>query len=284
MTARTTPSFLARLKRLPFRLLRNVIRRAPFLAPDRPSSLCIGTFDGFEVAYRRQTADQRVIRHSFKDDIFLSGVPEYQPRDGDVVIDIGAHIGTFSLLSSSKVGRHGRVHAIEACQDSFNLLRINVALNGSCNIFAHHLAISDRDGDCTLYHDAGNWGHSTVRPLSGSSEQTPCCTLGTFMDAHEIDQCDFMKMNCEGSEFPILLSTPADVLQRVRAMVVLYHCDLWSGNTPDDLVAHLQRSGFACTLRHRAEHRGWVIATRASQRTAVARDPEIVVERRVGWR
>jgi hypothetical protein len=88
--------------------------------PDRPSGLIIGSFGGFEIAYRKNTADKPVIEETIDKDIFFSGVPEYQPNEEHVIIDIGAHIGTFSLLASSKA-RRGKVYAVEASEDSFNL-------------------------------------------------------------------------------------------------------------------------------------------------------------------
>jgi FkbM family methyltransferase len=223
--------------------------------------LAIGSFGGFDVAYRKNTADEAVIRHSFDNDIFFSGVPEYQPNEDHVIIDIGAHIGTFSLLASSRVGR-GKVYAIEACEDSFNFLRINVALNQCANISAHHLAMADKEGTCTLYYGTGSWGHSTVKKLSRFCEAVRSCTLSTFFQSNQIAECHFMKLNCEGSEFPILLSTPNNVLQRIGTILVLYHCDLWSSNTEVDMISHLESNGFNCVVRNRSEKRGWIIATR----------------------
>jgi len=227
---------------------------------DKRSNIAIGTFDGFEVAYRTGTSDESVINeHSFDKDIFFPGVPEYDPGEGDVIIDIGAHIGTFSLLAATKA-KSGLVYAIEASEDTFNMLKINAALNNSSNISVHHLAISDKDGTCTLYHDTGNWGHSTVKQLSRYSETVEASTLSSFMDRNGITKCHFMKLNCEGGEFPILLSTPADVLGRFGTILVLYHGDLWANNTENDLTAHLEASGFRCEIRNRWQKRGWIIA------------------------
>ena len=227
---------------------------------DKPSMLAIGFFDGFELAYRKKTADERVIAHSFNHDIFFTGAPEYQLAEDHVIIDIGAHIGTFSLLASSKVER-GRVYAIEASEDSFNYLRINIALNRCTNISAHHLALTDKKGTITLHHDVGNWGHSVVRAFSDLGETVESCTLSDFLDKNRIDKCHFMKMNCEGAEFPILLSTPGNVLQRFGAILALYHCDLWFSNTEADLIHHLESAGFNSIIRNRSEKRGWIIAT-----------------------
>ena len=249
---------------------------------DTPSYLSMGLFSQFEIAYRKDTADETIIHNdSFDNDIFFSRVPEYNPDDNHVIIDIGAHIGTFALLSSSKVNK-GKVYAIEANKDSYNFLRINVALNQCKNISIHHLAISDKNGISILHHDSENWGHSTTKKIFPSNETVVCecgrsfgkvrkflpsnetvesSTLTNFLKTNQIEKCHFMKLNCEGAEFPILLSTPKNILERFSIILVLYHCDLWNNNTEDDLISHLESSGFSCVIRHKSDKRGWIIAT-----------------------
>lgn len=227
---------------------------------DRSSRLTIKSCGAFQVAYRQGTADERVIEAIFEIEPFFSCVPEYKPSEHDVIIDVGAHIGTFALLASQRA-RHGKVYAVEACQESFDLLRINVALNHAANISVRHLALTDRRGQCALHYDAGTWGHSVVKPLSKRNEMVESCSLADFMQDNAIDRCDFMKLNCEGAEFPILLGSSRDTLGKFSTIVVCYHCDLWTNNTAEDLVAHLQAGGFRCRLANRTENRGWIIAT-----------------------
>jgi FkbM family methyltransferase len=261
--------FKDRIVRLLPRRARAIVRplyyRSRELLPgrnvDRSSNLAIGSFGGFEVAYRKNTADEAVVWETFETNIFFGGVPEYEPADGHVIIDVGAHIGTFSLQASSRVGS-GRVYAIEASGDTFNLLRINVALNQRTNISAHHLALGDKDGTGTLHHGSTNWGHSTVMKLSGSSETVRSSTLSTFLQSNRIAHCHFMKLNCEGAEFPVLLSTPPEVLRRIETLLVLYHSHLWPKNTEADLVSYLESCGYRCSIRNRQEEEGWIIAER----------------------
>lgn len=243
------------------RLLRPLYRSVRPVPLERPSSLEIGSFGGFDVAYRVGTSDEKVIAHSFDHDIFFTGVPEYVPREGDTILDVGAHIGTFSLLAATKAPRI-KVHAIEASRDTFNLLKINVALNRSDNITAHRVALADRKGTIDLYHATGNWGHSVVKEMSRFSETVPCTTMTDFLAENRIERIGFIKFNVEGAEFPILLGTSPDVLRRFDTMLVLYHCDLWEKNTERDLMEHLGRSGFRCVVRERTEQRGWIVATR----------------------
>jgi len=162
----------------------------------------------------------------------------------------------------------GSVYAIEACEETFNYLRINVILNKLTNLSTFHLALSDRRGTCRLYYDSENWGHSIVGGLSNRGEAVECCTLQQFFDENKIDKCSFIKFNCEGAEFPILLSSPPDFLRRIEKMLVLYHCDLWTKNTVEELLEHLQVSGFECVITNRTEKRGWVIATKSCNHVA----------------
>jgi hypothetical protein len=143
-------------------------------------ALDISSFGGFEIAYRRATTDEDVISQSLDHDIYFAGVPVYRPAKDHVIIDAVAHIGTFSLLAASKVPK-GHVYAIEASRETFNLLRINVALNQAFNIDLSHLALSDKPGTSTLYHDTGHWGHTTVKPIGGYGEIVATDSLANFL-------------------------------------------------------------------------------------------------------
>ena len=218
----------------------------------------IGNFD---VAYRSGTADESVIDHSFDKDIFFTGVPEYIPGTNDVIIDVGAHIGTFSMLAAQKSPK-GQIYAIEASLETFNYLRANVALNKLAHVSPFYLALSDRKGTVHLHHDRGNWGHSIMKELSNRREEVPCYTLENFMTTNRIESCHYVKFNCEGAEFPILMSTPNRILQRIRMMLVLYHEDLAEGYTLKGLQSKLEDAGFTTELRNPRRTRGWLIARR----------------------
>jgi FkbM family methyltransferase len=240
----------------------------------RPYETCyrlnIGNFGDFVVAYREGTADEPVIDQSFKNDIYFAEMA-YRPRDDDVLVDVGAHIGTFSLLAASKVPS-GLVYAIEPSRESYNYLRLNVELNHAKNIKPICLALAGEKGEAFLHHDDGNWGHSIMRRFSVLSsvgnrvslggEKVPSDTLAGFMRGHGITGLDFIKFNCEGAEFPIILHTPSEILGRIRNMLVLYHLDLAPGYSLDGLVGHLHASGFRTEFRYRTDARGWIIATR----------------------
>ncbi|MBF0214161.1 MAG: FkbM family methyltransferase [Magnetococcales bacterium] len=223
--------------------------------------LVIREAGGFQVACRSGTSDEKVIGHSFDHDIFFSGMPEYRPEPHHVILDIGAHIGGFALEAARRVPA-GRVYAVEACQETFDYLRVNIALNRMENIHAERLALADRRGVMRLYHDDGNWGHSIMAELSPVWEETPTLSLADYLAERGVNSLDFIKMNCEGAEFPILMSAPVALLRQVGSMLVLYHADLSPQHTLEGLRAHLHEAGFATQLRHQDGDRGWLVATR----------------------
>jgi len=228
-------------------------------------NLCIKEVANFKICYRENSADENVLKHSFADDIFFRGVPEYRPKPDHIIIDIGAHIGTFSMLAASKVS-YGCVFAIEACKSSFDCLKKNIELNNIKNIIPEHLAVYDNFGTIRLYHDlnAGNWGNTVVRGVSDRFEECPSDSLEDFMEHHNIECCHFLKMNCEGSEFKIILSTPEQTLRKIKILLILYHIDIANNYSENDLIRYLTKHGFYIRVRNKTEQRGWIIAIRTA--------------------
>lgn len=225
----------------------------------------IKRFDGFKVSYREFTADEAVLGISFDKDIFFSQIPEYVPEPHHTIIDVGAHIGAFSLLAASKVPK-GRVYAVEASIESYRYLCENVSINNA-NIIPFHLALTDQTGTCTLYHDKEieTWGHSIVKEFSATNakETVACYTLKDFLDMNQISRCNFIKFNCEGAEFPIILSSPEYVLRQFDYALISYHRDLISTYAESDIIQHLTNAGFETRLfkkSYESPLRGWIAA------------------------
>src|SRR5271165_6466052 len=68
-------------------------------------------------------------------------------RPGMVVLDIGAHVGFFTLMFARAVGGNGAVFAFEPIPLTFAILKQNLALNGIDTVEAINVAASDHDGE-----------------------------------------------------------------------------------------------------------------------------------------
>ena len=146
----------------------------------------------------------------------------YQPRPGDVVLDVGAGRGEDTLPFSRAVGDTGRVISIEANPYSFRLLKKFCEANHLENVIPVHAAVADSPGKMYVVESSdGAWQADTVR-RDGSGAQVEGVTIDQLCADLGLDEIAFMKMNIEGAErqaLPGMLRT----LPRVRVLCVCCH-------------------------------------------------------------
>ncbi len=182
--------------------------------------------------------------HSLK--VYTRGRAEIQ--EGYVVIDIGAQVGAFSIFAA-KAARNVKVYSYEASSANFELLRENVKMNNLENIKPFHLAVAGRSGESQLFiNEKHAPSHSLSRQFE-NWEPVHCVTLKEIFDSNKIEGCDFLKINCEGAEYEILLNTPKEYLEKIRKVAIQCHGREFVANAdPEGLRRFLEHTGFEATL------------------------------------
>ena len=227
-----------------------------------PLILKVRMLDGTLIFYRPDTTDEDILCPRYRRHRFFP--PEYQVGSSDIILDVGAHIGIFTVLAARQAPL-GKVFALEAEQENFTILERNIAANGLTNVFSQQLALSGGNGTVKLFRSSDNWGHSLYPPAAGvpskGYDEVAAASLASFFVTHEIQRIDFMKMNVEGAEYDILLATPREVLCSIAAMVVEFHPV--ANHDLDGLVDRLHECGFAIrVVRSRIETgKGWIMAS-----------------------
>jgi FkbM family methyltransferase len=121
-------------------------------------------------------------------------------KEGDIVLDIGANIGYYSLLLAKLVGKNGKVYAFEPDPDNFYLLKKNIEANGYENIIPVQKAVSDKNEKLKLYLQKENFaGHSLRHNDSLNSIEVDSIRLDDFFKNKSKD-INFIKMDIEGAE------------------------------------------------------------------------------------
>jgi FkbM family methyltransferase len=197
--------------------------------------------NGLRFRARPRTLDTAVLK-----DIFVRRVyarPGFAIQSGEVVIDIGAHIGLFAGYAATSAAGV-RVLAFEPCPENFSLLTANLALNGLSNVHAVASAVAASAGSRDLHRSSNPAGHSLhVAEAGQPSLQVPSVTLEGVMKAHELEHVDLLKIDCEGAEFEILSSSVPEPLARVRRIVMEAHT-LDARRTPGWIVGVLKEQGY----------------------------------------
>ena len=150
-------------------------------------------------------------------------------KEGDVVFDVGANIGWYTLVSSKMVKRIGRIYAFEPEPINFSLLSKSVACNAFQNVELFNCCIADYDGEVKLFLNEDNPGdHSTAWNAGVKSIKVPCAKLDTIVMKYGLDHIDLLKIDIEGAE-PKALSGATGLLDKgkIERMLVEYSPEVW---------------------------------------------------------
>lgn len=169
-------------------------------------------------------------------------------KKGDVVLDIGASIGYYTLIFARLAGENGKVFAFEPAPEMAALLRKNVSENGYKNVTIEQKAGSDKNGKASLYLCGdNNMAHTLCAMHDGRrSVEIETIRLDDYFPAHA-GGIDFLKIDVEGAECAALEGL-SGVLERNRNIKIVteFH-PKWLkmfGTDPGDYLALLTRHGF----------------------------------------
>jgi FkbM family methyltransferase len=179
-------------------------------------------------------------------------------KRGDVVLDIGANVGSHSLPMASHVGEEGRVYAFEPVPWAIKKLKRNLALNKFNNLILESVALSDvnenevemefrasfklgsksgvgQDGKI----DNGWWSeceHVKVRME----------TLDSYVTSHHINRLDLIKLDVDGFEGKVIRGA-LGTLKRFQPVLIMEIAPAWTemrGDSIADIIRELDQLGY----------------------------------------
>lgn len=127
----------------------------------------------------------------------------YTPRQGDVVFDVGAGVGSETLLFSQLVGPSGRVVSIEAHPRTYARVVDLCKANGLANVTPLQVAAAETDGTLTI-SDLSNHLRNTTVDAHRNGVEVLARRLDTIAESLGITRIDLLKMNIEGAEVSAL--------------------------------------------------------------------------------
>jgi len=231
------------LRSLSYLINRWILRR-PFLE---------ARVSGLGLRFKVKTEDV-VGRHIYKYQVhepvlsqFLIDYLKFEP--GDIVIDIGANIGWYSLLLARLIPEDADIFAFEPDPLNFELLEHNIRLNGATQITAIQKALAAEDGIQRLYqHDSNNLGrHSLLHLQDGKAVDVQTTSLDNFWKKNQLGARlpRFIKIDIEGYE-SVALRGASEVLKKCPALLCEFSPGYMrqGGIDPADLVNLLSGHGF----------------------------------------
>ena len=136
-------------------------------------------------------------------------------QPGDTFIDIGAHIGYFSLLAASLIGQDGLVMCFEPNESNLDQLKKNVIINQFTNIQVMPFAVGnenkkvdfflnqDNDGGHALW-DVGKHDFNIKSREHSELFTVQMKTLDSILSDNRLDNLKLIKMDVEGCESMVI--------------------------------------------------------------------------------
>jgi FkbM family methyltransferase len=186
--------------------------------------------DGLRVGVRlKETIDRSIYLYGFYE--FRAAIV-YRSliRTGATVVDIGAHIGQFTLLGARRAGPSGLVLSFEPNPENRARLKRNVERNRLANVRVLEYAVSDRGGRATLQIPEVEYpsAEGSLRAKGPVQKEYAIETrrLDDVLNELRIDRVDVMKVDVEGFEAEVFRGA-AQMLRSSRPAILFEVNDIY---------------------------------------------------------
>jgi len=151
----------------------------------------------------------------------------FKPRPNDIVVDVGAYIGTYTLMAARRVKQKGLVIAVEPDPENFRLLLLNLSLNGIRNVMPIRVAVADVDGDTTFFVSKERPRSSVTRIPEDLENKiiVHAVKLDTIVGKLALPRIDWLKIDVEGAE-ALVLKGASKTLEITRRLII----EVWPEN------------------------------------------------------
>ena len=186
-------------------------------------------------------------------------VGRFAPKEGDTVIDIGAHIGRYTITSSKQVGKTGKVVAIEADPDNFQLLQRNIALNKLTNVTPLNYAVFSERTRMKLYEQSASAKYNSLMLARAARTknyvEVEADTLDSILKLNEVNQVNWIKIDVEGAEFEVLKGSTKTLSSENMSLLIEIH-NIEDPGHHHNIVDFLKYHNYEITFEQRYEGSG----------------------------
>lgn len=184
---------------------------------------------------------------------------DFEIKDNDVIIDIGGHIGLFNIYAS-QFCKTGKIFSYEPIKENFNLLKENLKINGLDDKLVFNYAVSSINEKIKIFLSTDFAAHS-MHIDTGKNIFVQSTTLEKIFEDNQIDKCNLLKLDCEGSEFEILKKLKEYYFKKIEKIILEYH--IYNNNMDiDEIKLMLENYGFFVEVKPTSEIMGMLYANK----------------------
>ena len=169
-------------------------------------------------------------------------------KKGDIVVDLGANIGYYTLILAQLVGKSGHVYAFEPEPSNFEILSKNVKENKHEHVTLVQKAISDKNSKIKLYVSKRNLASHRIFDAEDKrkSIEVDVTTLDEYFQKFE-KPVNFIKMDVEGAEGATILGASKIIEDSKNLVIMMEYFPKWIkkfGDIPEEILRSLVEKKF----------------------------------------
>jgi FkbM family methyltransferase len=172
-------------------------------------------------------------------------------KKGDIVFDIGANVGWYSMHLAKKVDC-GHIHSFEPIPPTFHQLEQNMWLNKLENISINNLALTDKPQTLSFYFSPQFSAAASSRNITGLDDvielKCEASTLDLYVSENNVSRIDFIKCDVEGAEY-FVFKGGLHSLQRFKPIVFTEMLRKWAAKFdyhPNDIIKLFSDLNYSC--------------------------------------
>jgi FkbM family methyltransferase len=217
--------------------LNSILRRAYFYCARPISGILQTEVAGIQVQFYTHTPEELRILESGGgaggEERVLSRLIEFL-RPADVVLDIGANVGLYTVFLAKVVGRGGLLIACEPSSQSYAHLLQNLELNGLTNVRCFRKALGERNGQAWLSWGEVIGGSSLVHAGEGDGpgEMVEVIEGDRLVSAENLPVPRAVKIDVEGYEYAVIRGLRHTLAQQACELVC---CEVHPARLPREI-------------------------------------------------
>ncbi len=190
-----------------------------------------------------------VFKQIFFDRAYVQQLPSWWWKiDNPVVVDVGANLGYFSLFIAVEKP-DVTIHAFEPVPANFRMLEKNQSEFPDVDWHIYPEAVSGGPESLELYYEGPDKYTDSAGVVQMRLEDTQtlvvkAISITRLMSELVLEKIDFLKLDCEGSEYGILYSLPQSAFDQIGYMMIETHKTEIENHDHITLLRFVQEKGF----------------------------------------
>ena len=206
------------------------------------------TYSDLKIKLRTRSTDLMALTNVW----LVEEYSNFRINGNDIIIDIGAHIGLFTLYASQYC-TNGIIFCFEPVEENYSVLLDNITQNNLKNVKPFKSAVSKSESTITIYRNKDEAGHSMFS-FTSHALKVNSISLKKIIDENSVNQCNLIKMDCEGAEYEIIESLPLEYFKKISKLIIEYHFADSKPKLVNDIKTKLMTASFKIsTVSHSSD-------------------------------